>query len=39
MMKRRVVHGRDVAARDMRYYILPMIGITLLSLVCMLIVK
>jgi hypothetical protein len=38
-MLKRIIRDQDVASRDMRYYILPMIGFTLLSLVCMLVIK
>jgi hypothetical protein len=38
-MLRRIIHGRDMASRDMRYYILPMFGVTFFSLACMLTIK
>jgi|GEM_PF-6381018 len=38
-MLRRMLYSRDIAARDMRYYILPMVGVTLFSLICLSVVS
>jgi len=31
----RIFRGQDIVAKEMRYYILPMIGVALLTLACM----
>jgi hypothetical protein len=34
-MLSRIIRGQDIVAREIRYYIIPMFGIALFSLVCM----
>ncbi len=34
-MLSRILRGQDIMAREIRYYVIPMFGIALVSLVCM----
>jgi hypothetical protein len=34
-MLSRILRGQDIMAREIRYYVIPMLGIALVSLICM----